>query len=249
MPKQLGGHRRKPRVYPLPSMTETGFAELISMIAHELRSPLTSIKGFSATLVKRWDRFTEEQRLQFVETIHSDADRMSRIISEILDLARIEAGKLELLPADAHVASAADKAVAQLTSMSGSERVSIDVPDDLTAWADPERLERAIATLVENALKFSEEGPIEVVARSDADSVVITVTDKGVGIEPERLESIFAGPGPSGQMAGPRGTGLGLHLAQRLVEVQRGSLTVESERGIGSTFTMTLPRRAGDGES
>lgn len=230
-------------------MTETGFAELISMIAHELRSPLASIKGFSATLVKRWDRFTEAQRLQFVKTIHSDADRMSRIISEILDLARIEAGKLELFPADAHVASAAEKAVAQLSAMSGSERVSLDIVDDLTAWADPERLERAIATLVENAVKFSEEGPIEVAAGAGGDDVVITVADKGVGIAPERLESIFAGPGPSGQMAGPKGTGLGLHLAQRLVEVQHGTLTVASEPGVGSTFTMTLPRTAGDGAS
>lgn len=230
-------------------MTETGFAELISMIAHELRSPLTSIKGFSATLVKRWDRFTEEQRLQFVQTINSDADRMSRIISEILDLARIEAGKLELLPADAHVASAAEKAVAQLSTMSGSSRVTLDVAEDLTAWADPERLERAIATLVENALKFSEEGPIEVAAGAAGDDVVITVADKGVGIAPERLESIFAGPGPSGQMAGPKGTGLGLHLAQRLVEAQRGTLTVDSEPGVGTTFTMTLPRTAEDGAS
>lgn len=228
-------------------MTEIGFAELISMIAHELRSPLTSIKGFSATLVKRWDRFTEEQRLQFVETIHSDADRMSRIISEILDLARIEAGRLELLPTDAHVASATEKAVAQLGSFPGTERVSVDVADDLTVWADPERLERAIGTLVENAVKFSEDGPVEVVARADGDDVVITVTDKGVGIEPERLESIFTGPGPSGQLAGPRGTGLGLHLAQRLVEVQSGTLAVASEPDVGSTFTMTLPRKAGLG--
>src|SRR3712207_2735425 len=89
------------------TVPEVGFAELISKIAHELRSPLTSVKGFSATLVKRWDRFTDEQRLQFVETIHSDAERMGRIVSEVLDLARLEANRLEIHPVEVAVAGIA----------------------------------------------------------------------------------------------------------------------------------------------
>ena len=79
-------------------LSDVGFAELISKIAHELRSPLTSVKGFSATLLKRWDRFTDEQRLQFVETIHADAERMGRIVSEVLDLARLEANRSRSTP-------------------------------------------------------------------------------------------------------------------------------------------------------
>src|SRR5687768_3320026 len=108
-------------------MTESTFAEMVSKIAHELRSPLTSIKGFSATLVKRWDAFSDDQKLQFMETILSDANRMSRIISEVLDLARLEAGRLELLAADAHLGSAVDKALAELSAMPGTARVKIDV--------------------------------------------------------------------------------------------------------------------------
>jgi signal transduction histidine kinase len=207
---------------------------------------LTSIKGFSATLVKRWDRFSEEQRLQFVETIAADADRMSRIISEVLDLARLEAGRLELAPTNANVAAAAEKAVAQAAQMPGGERVTIDVADDVTAWTDAERLERVIANLVENAVKFSESGPIEVKASSDGERTTVTVSDQGIGIEPERLESVFTGPGPAGQIAGPRGTGLGLHLAKRLVEAYGGALTVESTVAQGSTFTMELPAKAKD---
>ena len=214
------------------------------MIAHELRSPLTSIKGFSATLVKRWDRFTDEQKLQFVQTIEADSERMSRIVSEVLDLARLEAGRLELTPTDAHVASATSKAVTQLSQLPGSERITVAVPDDLTAWVDPDRLERVIATLVENAVKFSEEGPIEVVGGAEDDAVTLAVADRGIGIEPERLDSVFAGPGPSGQIAGPRGTGLGLYLTKRLVEAHGGTLSVESTPGKGSTFTVRLPRRA-----
>ena len=227
-------------------MSETQFAEMISKIAHELRSPLTSIKGFSATLVKRWDRFSEEQRFQFVETILADSERMSRIISEVLDLARLEAGRLELSPIEAHVASATAKAIAQVTQMPGGDRVTTDVPDDITAWADADRLERVIANLVENAVKFSEDGPVVVTAHSDGERMTLTVKDQGVGIEPERLETVFAGPGPTGQMAGPRGTGLGLHLSKRLVEAYGGSLSVESTLDKGSTFTLELPAKAKD---
>ena len=227
-------------------MSEAHFAELISKIAHELRSPLTSIKGFSATLVKRWDRFPDDQRLQFVETILADAERMGRIVSEVLDLARLEAGRLELVPTDAHVASATHKAVEQVRQLPGAERVTVDVPDDLTAWADPDRLERVIANLVENAVKFSEDGAVEVVGRAEADAMTLSVRDRGVGIEPERLESVFAGPGPSGQIAGPRGTGLGLYLTKRLVEAHGGTLSVESVVNEGSTFTVKLPLRARD---
>ena len=77
-------------------MSDPRLAEMISKMAHELRSPLTSVKGFSSMLMKRWDRFTDEQKFQFVETIHHDAERMSRIVSEVLDLARLESGRLEL---------------------------------------------------------------------------------------------------------------------------------------------------------
>ena len=228
-------------------MTETRFAEMISKIAHELRSPLTSIKGFSATLVKRWDRFSEDQRLQFVETILADAERMSRIISEVLDLARLEAGRLELLPTEANVAAATEKAIVQVAQLPGGDRVDVEVPEDVTAWTDAERLERVIANLVENAVKFSESGPIEVRATTDGKRMALTVSDQGVGIEPERLDGVFAGPGPTGQIAGPRGTGLGLHLAKRLAEAYGGTLSVVSAVGKGSTFTLELPAKAKEG--
>src|SRR5918994_5081612 len=98
-------------------MDDVRFADLISKIAHELRSPLTSVKGFSATLVKRWDRFTDDQKLQFVETIHSDAERMGRIVSEVLDLARLESGRLEIHPADVEIAPIARQSAEHLREL------------------------------------------------------------------------------------------------------------------------------------
>lgn len=221
-------------------MPEVSFAELISKIAHELRSPLTSVKGFSATLVDRWDRFTDEQRLQFVETIHADAERMGRIISEVLDLARLEAGRLELHPDDVEVAVVARKAVDQLPG-AGNDRVVVDVDSSVVVYADPERLGHVLTNLVENAIKFSDDGAITVGAARDGDNVQIIVADHGVGIEEERQGEIFSGPAPSGQRSGPSGTGLGLYLTRRLVEAHSGSISVESKPGEGARFTVTLP--------
>jgi len=223
-------------------MSDVRFAELIGKIAHELRSPLTSVKGFSATLIKRWDRFTDEQRLQFVETIHADAERMGRIVSEVLDLARLEAGRLELQLARLDVAAVMEKAASNVAELAGAERVAIDVEPGLVAWADADRLEHVVTNLVENAIKFSDAGAITVSARSVDGWVELSVTDEGIGIEKERIGELFSGPAPSGQRTGPSGSGLGLYLTRLLVEAHGGTIAVDSEAGAGSTFTVRIPQ-------
>lgn len=222
-------------------MSDIQFAELISKIAHELRSPLTSIKGFSSTLVTRWDRFSDEQRKQLVETIHTDAQRMSRIISEILDLARLESGRLELNRTQAHVRSIAERAAGNVGRLSGAQRVEVSVDDSLTAWGDVDRLEHVLTNLVENAVKFSDEGPISISASHDGGRVSIRVTDEGVGIAPDRVGGLFDGPSSAADNATPFGTGLGLYLSRRLVEAHGGVISVESRAGSGSTFSVALP--------
>jgi signal transduction histidine kinase len=220
---------------------QVSFAELISKIAHELRSPLTSVKGFSSTLVSRWDRFTDEQRRELVGVIHSDSERMGRIVSEVLDLARLESNRLELRRAAVELAPVAERALEDRSSLEGSERVTLDVPAGLTAWVDPDRFLHVLSNLIENAIKFSEAGPITVTAAPEGDQVVIRVKDEGVGIEPERIDGIFLGPGPTGQRSTPSGTGLGLYLSRRLIEAHAGTIEVESEATKGSTFTVRVP--------
>jgi signal transduction histidine kinase len=223
-------------------MADVRFAEMISKIAHELRSPLTSVKGFSSTLVKRWDKFTDEQRYQFVKTIHADAERMARVVSEVVDLARIEAGRLELHRTAAHLRSVAERAASNVGSLVGADRIVISVSDDLSAWADPERLEHVLTNIVENAVKFSDTGPIEVTASPSSDGMVeMAVTDEGVGIPPDRLPRVFDGPAPGGGRTTPAGTGLGLYLSRRLVEAHGGTMGADSHLGRGSTFTVSLP--------
>jgi signal transduction histidine kinase len=231
-----------------PARGEAGrFAEMISKIAHELRSPLTSVKGFSATLLKRWDRFSDEQRLQFVETIHADAERMGRIVSEVLDLARLETGRLELNPASVSAKAIVDRAVEAHRRQNGAERIEIDVAEELSLWADSDRLGHVLGNLVENAIKFSDEGPIRISASAGDGTVVISVADRGVGIEADRVDEVFSGPAPPGQKATPSGTGLGLYLSRKLVEAHGGRITVESEVGTGSTFSVEMPAEAPDG--
>ncbi len=226
-------------------MSDVGFAELISKIAHELRSPLTSVKGFSATLVKRWDRFTDEQRFQFVETIHADAERMGRIVSEVLDLARLEANRLEIHPQEVSIRGIAEQSAEHLAGLAGGDRVTVEVEETITAFVDPERLGHMLRNLIENAIKFSDEGAITVSARNAGDDVEVAVTDAGIGIESDRIPDLFSGPAPSGQRSGPSGTGLGLYLTRRLAEAHGGSISVTSEHEKGSVFVLSLPANAG----
>jgi signal transduction histidine kinase len=222
------------------------FAELINKIAHELRSPLTSVKGFSSTLIKRWDKFTDEQKREFVETIHFDAERMSRIVSEVLDLARMESGRLELHQANVNLSAMTAGVAESYGNLAGSDRVKLDIPDDLTVWADPDRIGHVVGNLIENAIKFSDDGTILVTAKPTDGDVDLTVTDQGVGIQPEHLPHLFEGPAPSAGKATPLGTGLGLYLSRRLVDAHGGQLTVDSTPGEGSTFTLRLSARAPD---
>jgi signal transduction histidine kinase len=219
------------------------FAELISKIAHELRSPLTAVQGFSGTLVKSWERFDDEQRKELVGTIHADAVRMGRIISEVLDLARMESGRLELERAELDLASIFDRSRARVAHVPGADRIVSEPQHDLTVWADAARLESILSNLLENAVKFSDEGPVELGSRRVDGSVEIVVTDRGVGIEPERIDGLFAGPGAPGQRAGPSGSGLGLLVTKRLVDAHGGSIRVESRVGEGSRFTVRLPEK------
>ena len=221
---------------------ENRFAEFIARMAHDLRSPLTSVKGFSSTLLNRWDRFSDEQRLELLDTIHKDAERMSRIVSEVVDLARLETGLLQLRSAYVPMADLASKAFGHLRDVPGAERVSLDV-GDVVVWGDAARLEHVLFNLLENALKFSDEGAIELKAQQRNGEIEISIADRGKGIEPERLEEIFSGPLPPGSS---KTAGFGLYLARRLADAHGGSLQVSSEVGAGSVFTLRLPSRPPD---
>ncbi len=233
---------------------ETDHAGLISTVAHELRSPLTSVKGFSSTLLRRWDKFTDEQKQLMLQTIEADADRVTRLITELLDISRIDAGRLQVRrqPVDvaAVVRGQVERALAGGTGDTPSpEWYVVDVAPDLPeVWADPDRLEQILGNLIENGRRHGRV-PVHVRVAVDPDSpddergVEVVVEDSGDGIPEADIPLVF-----SKFWRGSRrgGTGLGLYVVRGLVEAHEGRMTVGRSRHGGALFRFTLKGGAPD---
>lgn len=222
---------------------------LISTVAHELRSPLTSVKGFTATLLRRWERFTDDQKRFMLETIEHDADRVTRLITELLDISRIDAGRLEVRRQPVDVEAAARRYVGRMVASGSDERKFVvhAAPDLPEVWADPDRLDQVLANLLENAVRHGD-GTVtltlvatsEVLATgSDPEPVVaVSISDEGDGIDDEDLQRVFTRFW-HGRRRG--GTGLGLYLVRGLVEAHGGRITVGRAGSGGAEFRFTLP--------
>mgnify|MGYP003286436508 CR=1 FL=1 len=140
--------------------------ELISTLAHELRSPLTSVKGFTSTLLHRWERFSDDQKREMLATVNMDADRVTRLIRELLDVSRIDAGRLELRRTEFDLAAMAEGIVGRFDLQHDGHSFQIAFPDDFPrVYADPDKIEQVLTNLVENAVKYSDGGAVTVTGR------------------------------------------------------------------------------------
>jgi PAS domain S-box-containing protein len=237
--------------------SEANHAALISTVAHELRSPLTSVKGFSSTLLRRWERFSDEQKRLMIETIEADADRVTRLISELLDVSRIDAGRLQIRPQPLDVALIFERHVERAVATGHDRRrFVLDVPADLPeVWADPDRLDQILANLVENALRHGG-GTVTLGAAPAQDderdgsarrrvqgSVDLIVSDDGKGIDPAHRELVFS---RFWHGSGRGSTGLGLYVVKGLVEAHGGRIVVESAPSGGAQFRFNLPAEPPD---
>jgi len=209
--------------------------ELISTLAHELRSPLTSVKGFTSTLLHRWERFSDDQKREMLATVNMDADRVTRLIRELLDVSRIDAGRLELRRTEFDLAAMAEGIV--------GHRFRIAFPEDFPrVYADPDKIEQVLTNLVENAVKYSDGGEISVTGQTTGTEVEVAVRDHGVGIPADQLPLIFTKFYRRAGSGAPSGTGLGLFIARGLVEAHRGRIWADSAPGQGTTLRFRLPR-------
>ncbi len=222
---------------------EAESAALLTTVAHELRSPLTGVKGFSSTLLRNWDRFSDDQKRLMLETIEADADRVTRLITELLDASRINAGRLTVHAQPLDLRPRLEAQVERRVA-AGAERdaFTVDVPDDLgPLWADPDRLEQIVANLVENAVRHGG-GTVRIAARRSAigeqPAVDLIVADGGPGIAPEHRELVFS---RFWQGGAKHGTGLGLYLVRGLVEAHGGVITAEAGPGGGALMRATFP--------
>jgi len=222
---------------------EAESAALLTTVAHELRSPLTGVKGFSSTLLRNWDRFSDDQKRLLLETIEADADRVTRLITELLDASRINAGSLTVHAQPLDVRGRLEAQVERRVA-AGADRdgFAVDVPDDLgPLWADPDRLEQIVANLVENAVRHGR-GTVRLETRrsvlDDAPAVDLIVSDNGDGIAPQHRELVFARFWQGGAKSG---TGLGLYLVRGLVEAHGGVIRAEEAPGGGALMRATFP--------
>jgi signal transduction histidine kinase len=222
----------------------TAGIEIVSTVSHELRSPLTSVKGYTSLLLNRWDRLADDQKKMMLEQVHHDADRVTRLITELLDISRLETGRLVLRREMVDLA-ALTKAIVDKVGMEYSDLdVTVSFADDVPqVYADPDKLEQVITNLVENACKYASPEGIELSAALDADDVVVTVRDVGEGIPADALPKVFTKFFRRNE-GRPTGSGLGLWISRGLVEAHGGHLTASSVLGKGSTFRFTLPTTA-----
>jgi PAS domain S-box-containing protein len=217
--------------------------ELISTLAHELRSPLTSVKGFTSTLLHRWERFGDEQKRQMLATVNMDADRVTRLIGELLDVSRIDAGRLELRRKEFDLAAMAAGIVGRFDLQHDGHSFQITFPDDFPrVYADPDKIEQVLTNLVENAVKYSDGGPVTVTGRATDAEVEVAVHDQGVGVPTGELPRIFTKFYRRAGSGAPSGTGLGLFIARGLVEAHDGRIWADSAPGQGTTLRFRLPR-------
>jgi len=221
-------------------------SDFVSIVSHELRTPLTSIQGFSELLLTRPPAAEGARRC--LEAIHREAERLGRIVADLLDLSRIESGRERALgTAPLALGPLVDANVHLFASQSAAHTIEPDLPAALPAvLADHDALDRVLKNLLANAIKYSPKGgPIRVWARVAEESgrVELGVEDRGVGIPAAALPRIFERycRVPHPDTAQVRGLGLGLALVKSLVEAQSGRIRVESQVGVGSRFIVSLP--------
>jgi PAS domain S-box-containing protein len=217
-------------------------SEVISAVAHELRSPLTSVKGFTSTLLRRWDRFDDDSKKHLLATINADADRVTRLIGELLDLSRLEAGRLPLSRRMISLDDITARVVDRIKARADNHEIGFEYPPDFPeVYADSDKIEQVLTNLLENAVKYTAGGKVQVGGKLQESRVLVTVSDEGKGIASEHRYQVFNKFFRERAQAQNPGTGLGLYICKGLIEAHGGRIWVENGADRGAIFCFTLP--------
>ncbi len=222
-------------------------SEFLANMSHELRTPLNAVIGFSEVLIQRMFGELNAKQDEYLKDIYASGQHLLSLINDILDLSKIEAGRMELAPAPFHLPTALENAVTLVKERAARHGIALELGLDPRLGeivGDERKVKQVLLNLLSNAVKFTPEGGrISLKASRTDGAVEIAVTDTGVGIAPEDQAAIFEEFRQVGndETRKQEGTGLGLTLAKKFVELHRGRIWVESELGRGSTFTFTLP--------
>ncbi len=222
-------------------------SDLVATVAHELRSPLTGVKGFVQALLNRWDKLNDDQKKLMLTTVHADSERLSRLIAELLDVARIDTGRLALYPrpCDAEVLVGR---VVDLVGASTSRRIELVADAELPRIvADPDKFTQVVTNLIENAVRHGEGRVLVSLAalpeESEFSGVRVSVDDQGAGIAPEIRMRVFTKFWKHGERGG---SGLGMYLVNGLVRAHGGTLTIDDAPGGGARIVIAWPGEVPD---
>lgn len=225
---------------PRGKRTPSGM-EVVSTVSHELRSPLTSVKGFTSLLLNRWERIPDDQKQTMLGQINQDADRVTRLITELLDISRLETGRLHLRRQQVDLVALARSVVEKVTHGYPDLDCTVSFPDGFPeVYADPDKLEQVLTNLVENAAKYASPVGMRIDGSTADTEVAVAVHDRGEGIPAADLPRVFS-KFFRRDLGRPTGSGLGLWISRGLVEAHGGRLTASSIEGQGSVFRFTLP--------
>jgi signal transduction histidine kinase len=206
-------------------------SDLVATVAHELRSPLTGVKGFVGTLLNKWERLNDEQKQLMLRTVYADSERLSRLIAELLDVARIDTGRLPLYPREVHLGPLVERCVDSVRAGTHREIELAHDDTDLVVFADPDKLTQVVTNIVDNGVRHGD-GTVRVRVRRIEDpfpGALIRVDDEGEGIPEEIRARVFTKFWKHGVRGG---TGLGMYIVNGLVRVHGGTVEIgDSETG------------------
>jgi signal transduction histidine kinase len=227
-------------------------SSFLSSMSHELRTPLNAIIGLTDMMVGNAARFGTEKAQEPLRRVHNAGTHLLGLINQVLDLSKIEAGKLELAPESVALAPLIDEVIgtAQQLASQNQNRLVVEVEQNLgTVMVDPMRLRQILLNLLSNACKFTKQGEVTLRARrilDGGDTIELAVADTGIGMTPEQLGRLFQEFSQAEASTAKKygGTGLGLAITRKLARMMGGEVTVTSEEGRGSVFTVSLPGAA-----
>lgn len=221
----------------------------LASMSHELRTPLTSILGFTGLMLMKMPGNLTEKQTEFLNNIQQSGKQLLSLINDLLDIARIQAGKIDLKMEDFNCQSALEKIVQELRPLSKTKNLELNIlkPENIIIIrTDSRAFNQIILNLVNNAIKFTEKGQIEISMLEkkykDKHCIAISVTDTGIGIKDDDQKNLFLPFGQIQTKTPQLGTGLGLYLSQKLARFLGGTIEFESEFGKGSTFTLIIPK-------
>ena len=228
-------------------------SDFLASMSHELRTPMNAVIGFSEMLLDGVYGELPAEIQEVIGEIQRSGEYLLKLINDVLDISKIEAGRMELNLSENAIEECIETVVGRLANLASERNLTlvVEISDEIPVCTfDLQRITQVMYNLVGNAIKFTSEGEIRIGARNEGRFLLLWVADTGIGIPEDELESVFTefSQADNTQLCGAQGTGLGLSITKKIVEMHKGEIRVESEIGVGSTFWIKLPMSSSGAE-